>query len=196
MPTPQQPTPALLNTYLQKWETLENYRMQEQSLSLLFQSFCPLNTVLEHILLKVTALNAFYSTNILATFPVAKHIFKLEIDGRLKAGDTGLVNDLAKVTIAGTPKNFYSFASKYCNHHVPESFPIYDSFVEKMLMHYSAEDGFARFTPEDLKIYKDFVGVITNFRRFYNLNNFTLRQIDVYLWLAGKDCFPRKYGKK
>ena len=170
--------------------------MQEQSLGLLFQTFCPSNTVLEHILLKVTALNAFYSTNILSTFPVAKHIQKLEIDGRLLAGDKGLVNDLARVTIAGSPKNFYSFASKYCNHHVPESFPIYDSFVEKMLIHYSSVDRFAFFTREDLKNYKDFVVVITNFRRFYNLNSFTLRQIDIYLWLAGKDCFPRNYGKK
>ena len=164
-------------------------------MNLLFKSFCPSNTVLEHILLKVTALNAFYSTNILSTFPVAKHIFNANIDSRLQAGDPLLVNELAAVTIAGKQKYFYSFASKYCNHHVPESFPIYDSFVEKMLLHFSGTESFAQFTKQDLKNYRTFVQVITDFRKFYSLEQFSLRQIDVYLWLAGKDSFPRKYGK-
>jgi hypothetical protein len=29
--------------------------------------------------------------------------------------------------------NFYSFATKYCSHHKPEMYPIYDSYVDKML---------------------------------------------------------------
>jgi len=169
--------------------------MQEQSLALLFKDFCPANEVLEHILLKVTALNAFYSTNILATFPVAKHILEKKIDRRLKAQDLSLVNELASIVIAGTQKNFYSFASKYCNHHVPEAFPIYDSFVVKMLHYYEGIDAFVTFSKNDLKDYETFVHVITKFREFYGLDQFTLREIDVYLWLAGKDSFPRTYGK-
>jgi hypothetical protein len=30
--------------------------------------------------------------------------------------------------------------------------------------------------------------------RHYALKRFSWRQIDVFLWLAGKDSFPRKYG--
>jgi len=196
MPKPKRPTPALINSYLRKWETLENYIMQERSLSLLFNKFCPGNTRLENVLLKVTALNAFYSTNIFATFQVAKHILRLKIDDRLKKGDQLLVNDLARVKISGTRKNFYSFASKYCNHHVPDQYPIFDYYVEKMLWHYSKTDGFAQFTKKNLKNYSQFVRVITAFRKFYKLGNFSLRQIDIYLWLAGKKCFPRNYGKR
>ena len=71
------------------------------------------------ILLKVAALNDFYSTNIFSVYPVAKHILSLNIDDRLMTGDVALVSDIQKVTINGVEKNFYSFATKYCSHHRP-----------------------------------------------------------------------------
>jgi hypothetical protein len=37
---------------------------------------------------------------------------KLNIDERLKAGDEMFVNDIARITINGKEKNFYSFATK------------------------------------------------------------------------------------
>jgi hypothetical protein len=47
------PNPDAVNSFLQEWHTLENYKLQEQSLSLLFHKFCPGNTMLEYVLLKV-----------------------------------------------------------------------------------------------------------------------------------------------
>jgi hypothetical protein len=140
-------------------------------------------------------LNQFYSTNIFDTYSVAKHILKMDVDRRLKAHDLSLVNELARVSLRGKPKNFYSFASKYCSHHVPDAFPIYDSFVEKMLLHYYSVDRFEMFTKSDLKDYARFVGIIAAFQKHYALQRFSLRQIDVFLWLAGKDSFSRQYGK-
>lgn len=186
-----EPNAAAVNSFLEEWNTLENYRLQEQSLGLLFNKFCPGNTTLEFVLLKVTALNQFYSTYILDTYSVAKHIQQMDIDRRLENHDLPLVNDLALVTIKGKQKNFYSFASKYCSHHVPKAFPIYDSFVEKMLMHHAKVDRFAEFKKVDLKKYDCFVQVITAFQKFYDLEKFSLREIDVFLWLAGKKQFPR-----
>jgi len=196
MPLPSRPTPEVINSHLQTWERLENYRLQEQSLALLFHKLCPQNSILEHVLLKVTALNQFYSTNIFDTYSVAKHIVHLAIDGRLSNKDLTLVNELAKVTIRNKPKNFYSFASKYCNHHLPDAYPIYDSFVEKMLLHYQKVDKFEVFKKADLKNYSRFVGIITSFQKHYTLEQFSLRQLDVFLWLAGKYCFPKNYSKK
>jgi hypothetical protein len=114
----------------------------------------------------------------------------------LKRHDRSLVNELALITIKGKRKNFYSFASKYCSHHVPEIFPIYDSFVEKMLLHYASADGFVLFKKTDLKQYDSFVQIIMAFQKFYGLGKFSLRQIDVFLWLAGKEFFPRAYPKQ
>ena len=194
MPLPATPNLQLVSCYLQQWDRLENYKLQEQSLGLLFQKLCPTNDAIEYILLKVSALNDFYSTNIFDTFSVAKHILSMRIDQRLKDGDLSLVNELAQVTIRTKQRNFYSFASKYCSHHFPEHFPIYDSFVEKMLLHYARADHFSAFHKNDLKRYDRFVQIIKEFQSHYRLGQFSLRQIDIFLWLAGKDSFPRNYG--
>jgi hypothetical protein len=188
---PLRPTVSLVNDRLREWETLEKYTLQEACLSLLFRELCPRNDEISHVLLKVSALNDFYSTNIFDTHSVAKHILAIGVTARLLNGDPHLVNELALVTVGGTQRNFYSFASKYCNHHNAEDFPIYDSYVEKMLMHFDGIDRFINFQREELKQYGRFVEIICAFRKHYALEQFTLRQIDIYLWLAGKDAFRR-----
>ena len=193
MPKPLKPSPSVLSEYLGKWEKLENYRLQEASLGLLFHSLCPENKKIEHVLLKVSALNDFYSTNIFDTYSVAKHILNKDIDSRLEDNDYSLVNDIARISIKGKSKNFYSFASKYCSHHKPITYPIFDSFVGKMMLHYKAADGFNGFDKNDLKDYGRFIEIIKSFQGFYNLDEFSLREIDIFLWLAGKEWFPKKY---
>lgn len=176
-------------------EQLENYRLEEASLGLLFHSLCPENKQIEHVLLKVSALNDFYSTNIFDTYSVAKHILNKDIDTQLWANDYSLVNDIAKISIKGKTRNFYSFASKYCSHHKPNNYPIFDSFVEKMLLHYKSTDRFNGFNKSDLKNYAHFIEIIKGFQSFYKLESFSLRQIDIFLWLAGKEWFPRNYKR-
>ena len=190
------PNCELVSQFLRKWDTLENYTLQEKALGLLFNSYCSGNTQLENVLLKVTALNQFYSTNIYDTYTVAKHIVTKNIDERLRRHDRTLVNELALVTIKNKGKNFYSFASKYCSHHAPEVFPIFDSFVEKMLWTYAKEDRFDSFNRADMRCYENFVRIIASFQKFYGLENYTLRQIDIFLWLSGKEFFPKSYSKK
>jgi hypothetical protein len=179
--------------YLEKWKELENYRLQERSLYLLFNKLCPKNNKIEHVLLKVSALNDFYSTNIFDTYSVAKNILKCKIDRQLKSSKLSVVNRIAQVSIKRKNKNFYSFASKYCMHHKPNSYPIYDYYVEKMLLHYKKKDRFYSFVKSELKDYEKFVKIISAFKSFYQLDRFTLREIDVFLWLTGKKYFPKKY---
>ena len=138
----------------------------------------------------------FYSTNIFSVFPVAKHIQSLDIDARLKAGDVTLVSAIQKVRINGVEKNFYSFATKYCSHHNPLDYPIYDSYVEKMLCFFRNQDAFASFRTEDLKDYVIFKGALIDFRAFYGLEKYNLKEIDKYIWQLGKEFFPKSYGKK
>jgi len=187
------PSPKVITEYLQRWNQLENYILQERSLNHLFHQLCPENKTIESVLLKVSALNDFYSTNIYDTYTVAKHILGMEIDSRLQECDLSLVNEMAKVTIKSKEKNFYSFSSKYCSHHKPNDFPIYDSYVDKMLVYYKKEDGFCLFKKYELKDYERFIEIITEFKRFYKLNKQTLRDIDIFLWLCGKKFFPNKY---
>ena len=195
-PNVSHPSSEQVEYYLRAWDELENYHLQEDALDKLFFTLCPENTDMSDILLKVAALNDFYSTNIFSVYPVAKHILSLNIDERLKAGDVTLVSDIQKVTISGVERNFYSFATKYCSHHCPLDFPIYDSYVEKVLCYFRDRDKFTSFKTPDLKEYETFKGTLIDFRAFYGLDQYNLKEIDKYMWQLGKEYFPKNYGKK
>ena len=190
------PVPAeeTVISYLRKWDTLENYVLQESSLQKLFTKTYPKNDNIDDILIKVCSLNDFYSTNIFSPFTVAKHILSLKIDYRLEMRDTQLVNDIALVSVKEDKSiNFYSFATKYCHQHFQKDYPIYDNYVEKMLLYFKKRDRFHPFKKSNLKHYPVFKEVILAFRTYYHLTSFDLKDIDRYLWLAGKEYFPRKY---
>jgi hypothetical protein len=190
------PSIELVEFYLTNWKRLENYHLQEDALNKLFFELCPKNTDVIDVLLKASTLNDFYSTNIFSIYPVAKHICALDIDARLKAGDVTLVRDIQYITIGDTEKNFYSFATKYCSHHNPLDYPIYDSYVDEVLRYFKNRDSFSDFQDGDLKDYVKFKGILIDFRAFYGLDKFNLKQIDKYVWQLGKDYFPKNYGKK
>lgn len=193
MITIPKPNKAEVEKYLDKWDSLENYVLQENALNKLFMEVYPNNTDINDILIKCSSLNDFYSTNIFSIFPVAKHILELNIDKRLKNKDTSIVNDIAKLNINGKEKCFYSFATKYCSHHFPNDFPIYDSFVEKCLLYFKKKDKFYNFSKEDLKDYAKFKDILLQFKKYYNIDEFNLKDIDRYLWQLGKEYFPKKY---
>ncbi|MFA1412210.1 hypothetical protein ACDL16_05100, partial [Haemophilus influenzae] len=100
-------------------------------------------------------------------------------------GDIELVRELGEVTIGGKEKYFYSFATKYCSHHNPIAFPIYDSCVEQVLLYFNKVDKFSAFKRKDLKNYRKFKEVLIDFQRF------NLKELDLYLWLLGKEIFPK-----
>lgn len=184
------PSSDIVNSYLIKWDTLDNYVAQESSLKKLFTEVYPLNNDMDEVLIKVCSLNDFYSTNIFSPFSVAKHILELNIDKRLGEGDTTLVNDLARVNVNNKRViNFYSFATKYCSHHKPLNFPIYDSYVDRFLMVLKRQDKFFDFKKGDLKNYSSYKEILIQFQRFYKLEEFNLKEIDKYLWQAGKETF-------
>lgn len=191
------PSQEEVEFYLKSWDSLENYALQESSLRKLFTKTYPHNNTLDDVLIKVCALNDFYSTNIFSPFTVAKHIIDLKIDEKLSKEDLAIVNKIALVKMnGGKVKNFYSFATKYCSHHKPTVYPIYDSYVDKMLLHLRKQDKFSDFSNQDLRSYPLYKKILMDFRKFYQLESFNLKQIDKYLWQAGKKYFPKKYGKQ
>ena len=192
------PYPSIeqVELYLTKWDGLENYHLQEDALNKLFFELCPKNTDVIDVLLKASTLNDFYSANIFSIYPVAKHICALDIDARIKAGDITLVGDIQHITINDTEKKFYSFATKYCSHHNPLDYPIYDSYVDDVLRYFRNRHSFSDFSDGDLKDFVKFKCILIDFRTFYGLDKYNLKQIDQYVWQLGKDYFPKNYGKK
>ena len=190
---PPKPSVSEVNKYLDEWINLEGYTSQERALNKLFLELLPGNSEITDILLKASCLNDFYSTNIFAIHSVAEHILSVkDLDKRLKSGDINLVSELEEVKIGDNKRYFYSFATKYCSHHNPISFPIYDSYVEKVLVYFNKVDKFSSFKMKDLKDYRKFKGILLDFQRYYKLERFNLKEIDRYLWLLGKEFFPKK----
>ena len=172
--------------FLDYWKNLPSYSNQEKALDKLFMDICRRNDNIEDILIKCSSLNDFYSTNIFDIHTVAQHILSLRIDERLGKGDRSLVNDIAHVEVNGKDHFFYSFATKYCSHHQPERYAIYDSYVEKVLLSMNSRKHFANFKREDLKDYETYMSVIRAFQQKYGLMNYNIKQLDQYLWQLGK----------
>jgi len=211
------PTQEQVKTYISQWHKLENYINQEKALNKLFKELLPKNDKFEDVLLKVTVLNKFYSTKILDTYSLSKKIGEIKyLDDRLKNGDKSLVDEIS--TIDEQKRSFYSFASKYCNHHNEEAFPIFDSFVEKVIMYLIINDRETIINSNTIsnemktllsskttksKIqdflrekYKNFTSILTDIRHVYKLEDVSFCDFDKFLWLWGKDMFAKQFKKK
>ncbi len=62
-----------------------------------------------------------------------------------------------------------------------------------MLLHFKKVDKFDNFKKVDLKDYTKYKDIILKFRNFYGLHQFDLKEIDKYLWIRGKEYFPKTY---
>lgn len=192
-PNPYQPSEDELLKYHSRWNGLEDYVAQEHALDWLFihNRETSINTDISVVLIKCSTLNDFYSTKIYKTYSVAKNIISItDFDNRLRQGDDLLVRDIAEVD----GRNNYSFATKYCSHHQPTMFPIYDRYVADVL------DALRKQYPEvmpfchkdELKDYTTFRKSIDAIRDHFGLSDYTYKDIDRYLWLLGKEYFNKR----
>lgn len=179
--------------FINYWNELPSYSDQEKALDKLFMNICKRNDNIEDVLIKCSSLNDFYSTNIFDIHTVAQHILSLHIDDRLEKGDLSLVDDIAHIEANGKDHFFYSFATKYCSHHQPRRYAIYDSYVEKVLVSMNNRKHFANFKREDLKNYETYMTVIMAFQQRFGLMQYNIKQLDQYLWQLGKWYF-NQYG--
>ena len=49
------------------------------------------------------------------------------------------------------------------------------------------------FKKDDLKDYKNYKEILFCFKKYYGIDEYSLKDIDRYLWQLGKDYFPKKY---
>jgi hypothetical protein len=189
------PTPTTeLVTAAGKDFDLENKDIEE-ALEELFRQY-PGNGDLAHVLLKVVALNALYSTRIPVystdipnVLDVARHICQnaREVDSAMADGSPEIVDKISRVAVAEKKgRTYFSFATKYCSRHRPAAYPIYDANAEACLWHYRKQHGFSTFRREGYD-YPEFVRIVESFRDFplYGLGSFTFKEIDKFLFQYG-----------
>lgn len=165
-------------------------QVTEKALAELFAAY-PANDNPSRVLLKVVALNSLYTTRILAVLKLASRIAGqgAALDAALATGSPQAVDAVAGVGSGDPDFTFYSFASKYCNWHQPNLYPIYDSRVDKYLWALKKDGLFqteAFSQRQDLCKYPQFCLVMTAFREQFGLGSFTFKQIDKFLWSQGQ----------
>lgn len=188
---------------LKEYEKLEPYRIQEMLLRTLVDVH-PGHTNRAAVETKVKLLNLFYSTGIQAVNKMTDNIFGIkDIDARLKQGDLTLVPEIATLQLNGGERFNYSFATKYCALHQPEKFPIYDSIVADTFESLFVQEYFPKYTyshskrkspnsftkgefSAKLKEYDFYVEFYQYFMELFGLTDFTIREIDSYIWGAFK----------
>ena len=203
------PCPEQVEKYLAQWHSdeMKHYQDQEAKIEELFRKPNTVNIDRQKdsyndILFKTLMLNSFYSTKLQAPLVVVNYIAGIDdFYSRINSSDTDyqLVDEIAKENDIyvgsdekyGTKRNCFSFATKYCHHHEPEKYRIYDNYVAKVLIYFQNCDNFFRenFTEQKLKNYRFFHEVWDKFKNFYKLSQFTNWEIDKYLWLLGKRYF-------
>lgn len=194
-PDPYVPSAQELEKYHGQWSGLADYVAQEHALDWLFigNTETAANTDLRIVMVKCSTLNDFYSTNIYKVYSVAENIVSIsDFDSRLRLGDPSLVKAIAEV---GGRSN-YSFATKYCSHHQPTLFPIFDSYVADVL------DALRKQNPGKLPFsgrgelldFATFRSVIDAIRAVFGLEKYSYKDIDRYLWLLGKE-YLKKFKK-
>jgi hypothetical protein len=134
------PTVDLVDAAAAKFD--KKYIIVEGSLGELF-SWYHENTDLNHVLWKVALLNPLYQLHIPAYSPDIPDIVDVasfinsnaqEIDSALALGLPEIVNKITSIAVPGkNHRYYYSFATKFCSWHNPESYPIWDSHVDNYL---------------------------------------------------------------
>ena len=185
------PSVELVQKYISRFDNDQELTAVEDVMSELFGKY-PSNQKLRDILIKATALNSLYNTNIYATVKLAKHILNKNIDAKLRDGSPELVDEIAHVEINGKLRNNYSFASKYCHWHRPEMYPIYDNYVDNLLWRYQKQDKFSVFKQTELRQYKRYKQILEDFKSHYGLSKFRSKDLDKFLWGYGKDFVEDK----
>jgi hypothetical protein len=188
------PTLDNANRAITNFDTDDRYGPAERVLSRVFLNH-PFNNTIEDVLIKVVILNALYNTNILAVMEMARHILDLKVDDDLAIAAPQLVDRIANIRIRNKTRRNYSFATKYCNWHRPEDYPIYDGYVERLLLDYQRRYSFANFTKADIQDYLKYKAILTAFKVQFKLNDLSFKQIDKFLWWTSKNLELRKLDK-
>ncbi len=176
------PTATYIRDRLTKTRGMDRYFGADPAVRLVFQQW-PDNDEHAHVLAKVTVLNALYATNIFNVYPVVDRILSLKLDGRLRDGDETLVADVSRVKLGKKTRTLLSFGSKYCAWHQPDRFQIFDSRVEWILWEYRKSYAFAEFARYEVRDYPTFARIISDFRTYFELEKFTRKEIDKFLWI-------------
>jgi hypothetical protein len=173
--------------------------VSENAIDKLFLETYPKNIDVSEVFAKVSLLNDVYSTQLsnkdktLISEMIVSYSPEFDVILSRTERDSGYLNSVCQSAKEKTGRYSYSFMTKYFSHHSPKYYPIYDDYVNVMLKWYRDHTnvGFS-FKDRDLnkKDYKLFSVIIDDFKSKFGIDS-SIKQIDQFLWTAGKIFFKR-----
>ena len=154
------------------------------------------NTKLEHVLIKVIAINTLYHARVwdVDLHQLALHISKIEeLDVKLKQGRLDTVDAIWKSQ--GTRRHYFSFATKFCSWHNQEGYAIYDLNMWEALRAYRSKELGFQFKVSGCTDYACFHTIVKRFQAAYGLESYSLKDVDKFLWRVGGQLLKAKQVK-
>lgn len=172
----------IVNEYVNRWYAAEYYQSKEKAIFRLVENFKD-STNFENILLKVIAIDSLYSTRVRKVDKLAEAISRLaDINEMLENGNYKIVEKIAGCGV----RYEYSFATKYCYFHNPQTFPIYDRYVVEALKYYGSHILYEKLKVGSLRTdYREYVNRLDHFMELFYLEQ-DYGKLDKYLWLVGR----------
>lgn len=144
---------------------------------------------------KAAIIDYAYSTRVKHMDDLVLNITNIKnFDSLVNKGEPNLINNMKKVALNNDEEiNYLSFSSKYCHIYNPKEYPIYDSYVERVLRTYQKQFHFfdeseRKITKESLKdyvFYKEVVDAFISKYKSIGIDNY--EKFDRYLWTIGKE---------
>jgi hypothetical protein len=189
------PINELLKLCYNCFHKMERYRLGDAVISSAIQRF-PVNIDIEQVLEKVVLINSLYGTAIFDTIKISKRICQIQFDAKIQQADISVVDDIRTGhgirTVANNDRDLYSFATKYSSWHDPNTFPIYDNLIKKLLVHLNSDLNFhTKFSQANLKIYSLLKNVIDSLIERLQLEEMNYKQMDQGLWVYAKFLYKR-----
>ncbi len=187
----------------------KHYREEEICLLKTFKRY-PTNNDFCSVLIKVCVLDSLYSTNVgkmkgmegeSGIYAMAKQISSAhDLDEQIKEGKPEAIELIADKIIINS--HCFSFATKYCFHSYKalydedfkNPYPIYDKFVNYMLSYF--KDRIPQLNIGKIKKFNNLPNLVSSIKSLIIYleeqgGKYTFRDIDHYLWVAGKFYFEK-----
>ena len=184
-----------IETYWNKSEAVS-----EKALNNLFKNDYIGNRDIHKVYIKVSALNDIYSTQLSNDdkLNISKVLCCFDEELSNKEYNSRLVNDICEEVNSIIDKKPYSFVTKYCSHENAYEYPIFDGYVEVMLKWFRKKDKYGTFDFPDSALsernYNIFREILIDFCNKFEISK-SFKEVDEYLWTAGKIFFPNYVEK-
>ena len=146
----------------------------------------PLNAEASEVLMKISTMEHRQIDQLLPSRQImADHIASLQIDEALRQGAPEVVDAIAHLEVRDTPYFLYSFATRYCNWHNMDAYPIYDPTIHKLLTFYRQANGQDALLTDELYHYPRFKELMVDFQQQLAMSDFNFKEIDKFVWIHG-----------